>query len=289
MAPEPFTTIVIPTFNREKLLERAIRSALNQTVGCEVIVVDHGSSKGTSQVVKSFGRKVQYLRREKDDGPVFSWLDGAIRAQTPAVKLLYDDDYLEPKFLEATEPFLRNEVGFVFTKAYLRRLSDNILLDTLFMYESFETGVYAANSLFGHRVARIMISPTALLIRKSDLIDGLHAGSLPFQKSSFHGAGADHFVKLLALVRYPRLAFVNEPLCTFGHHPSSITVGAQESSVKQQQLTNVYGEVYRYFVFLKVTRALFTVLSVFVDGKLFQIMKKVMVSLRYRKIRHERT
>jgi glycosyltransferase involved in cell wall biosynthesis len=45
-------SIVITTYNRLTLLQRAIDSALTQTMPCEVVVVDDCSSDGTQAYVQ---------------------------------------------------------------------------------------------------------------------------------------------------------------------------------------------------------------------------------------------
>jgi len=45
-------TIVITTYNRLDFLKRAINSALEQTIKCEIIVVDDCSTDGTEEYVK---------------------------------------------------------------------------------------------------------------------------------------------------------------------------------------------------------------------------------------------
>ena len=65
----PDVSIVIPTFNRADLLGKAIDSGLSQSHPCEVIVVDHGSSDHTADVVAGYGEKIRYVRKNKDDGP----------------------------------------------------------------------------------------------------------------------------------------------------------------------------------------------------------------------------
>ena len=61
----PTVSAIIPAYNREGLLDDALRSAYAQ--GCEpmdVLVVDAGSTDGTARVVASFGRPVIYVRQE---------------------------------------------------------------------------------------------------------------------------------------------------------------------------------------------------------------------------------
>jgi glycosyltransferase involved in cell wall biosynthesis len=55
-------SVIIPTFNREKVLGAAIESALGQTYDAvEVIVADDGSTDGTADIVATYGPRVRYL------------------------------------------------------------------------------------------------------------------------------------------------------------------------------------------------------------------------------------
>ena len=53
---------VIPTYNREKTIRRAIDSALSQDYApTEIIVVDDGSTDNTRGVVETYGQKIRYV------------------------------------------------------------------------------------------------------------------------------------------------------------------------------------------------------------------------------------
>jgi glycosyltransferase involved in cell wall biosynthesis len=59
-------SVIIPTYNRSLLLQRAIDSALSATDRIdEIIVVDDGSTDDTAEVVRSFGPRVQYIKRQR--------------------------------------------------------------------------------------------------------------------------------------------------------------------------------------------------------------------------------
>ena len=62
----PLFSIILPTFNRRAMCERAIRSVLRQDdPDWELIVVDDGSSDGTRETVSSLGiPNVRYLWTE---------------------------------------------------------------------------------------------------------------------------------------------------------------------------------------------------------------------------------
>ena len=95
---EKTASIVIPTFNRMNFVEKAISVALNQTHPCEVIVCDHGSTDDTPEMMKKYEGKLTYIRREKDLGPHFCWLEGVLHANSEFAHILYDDDWIDETF-----------------------------------------------------------------------------------------------------------------------------------------------------------------------------------------------
>ncbi len=58
-------SVVIPLYNREKFISRAIESILNQTHSIdEIIVVDDGSSDNSLEVLKEFENKIKIITQE---------------------------------------------------------------------------------------------------------------------------------------------------------------------------------------------------------------------------------
>ena len=160
-----------------------------QTVQCEVIVVDHGSSGQTPALIDTWGQAVRHVRRDIDSGPHFSWLDGALLASHEFVRILHDDDWLDPSFMERCLSLMDSSTGFVFSAAHVTDM-DRFRMNTLFDHAFPESGIYRSRSE-RLRVANMIISPSGLLLRKRELIDGIYVDRLPFQENTFHGAGAD--------------------------------------------------------------------------------------------------
>lgn len=96
-------SIVIATYNRRRLLDRAIASALAQTHPCEVVVVDDCSSDDTPEWVAQLRRSLPierrdqlvYLRNGVNLGHSASVNRGVEVSRGDWIKLLDDDDYLD--------------------------------------------------------------------------------------------------------------------------------------------------------------------------------------------------
>jgi Glycosyltransferases involved in cell wall biogenesis len=245
------TSVVIPTFNRANLVGEAIESSLRQTVAVEVIVVNHGSTDETDQVVKGFGDRVRYIRKQVDFGPIYAWVDGVLHASGNFVKLLFDDDIMEPNFVESCEELMLEDVGFVFSMAEVHTGLGKGPVETLFTEFGRESRVAAVTGRYRRRLETQMLSPSAMLVRRADLLDSLHLGRLPLQSHTYHGAGPDHFVKLLAMLRYKKFGFVAKPLVKFRAHSGSITVAAHSDYQSSARLATTYRDVLLHYLLLR--------------------------------------
>lgn len=101
-------SIVITTYNRLNLLKRAIDSALDQTIPCEVVVVDDCSTDGTQvyvqerceRLVNAGEKRLIYHRNSENLGHSKSVNAGVELATGEWIKPLDDDDYLAPNCIE---------------------------------------------------------------------------------------------------------------------------------------------------------------------------------------------
>ncbi len=90
----PYFTVVIPTYNRAKLLKEAIQSVCNQTfTNFEVIVVDDHSTDNTKVVVNSFqDTRIKYVLNDLSTGGAGTRNAGIFRSCGKWVAFLDDDD-----------------------------------------------------------------------------------------------------------------------------------------------------------------------------------------------------
>ncbi len=268
-------SVVIPTFNRADMLNTAIDSALKQTYPCEVIVVNHGSTDNTDDVALSYGDKIKYINRKNDFGPHFAWLDGVLHANGEYIHLQFDDDWVEPDFLEKCITLFNENVGFVFSSANLYD-EDSGQMTQLFFEDWAPLSGRFPRKQFEHKILRSLISPAAAVYRKQILLDALYQGRLPLSDSEYHGVGPDCLVTLLSMLRYREIGFVKTPLATFRAHDASITIDAIRDKEKAQAIKHAYGEVKRYYAEMKFLR-LFRRLTLYQERKKIVPYFKILV------------
>lgn len=97
-------SVVITTFNRWQLLERAIFSALQQTIPCEVVVIDDASTDVTEDQIRKllfiYSERLVYHRLPENLGHSAAVNQGVKLATGDWIKLVDDDDYLAINCLE---------------------------------------------------------------------------------------------------------------------------------------------------------------------------------------------
>ena len=97
----PEVSVVIPTLNRWALVSHAVAGVLAQEdVALELIVVDDGSSDGTSERLAALGDpRLRVLRHERPMGVARARNDGLAAAAGRWTAFLDDDDYWAPRKL----------------------------------------------------------------------------------------------------------------------------------------------------------------------------------------------
>lgn len=88
----PLVSVVIPTFNRAKVVTRAIDSVLEQTYrNREVLVVDDGSTDDTADVLRSYRDRIVYIQ-QKNTGPSAARNRGIRESKGEFIAFLDSDD-----------------------------------------------------------------------------------------------------------------------------------------------------------------------------------------------------
>lgn len=160
-------SILLPTYNREHLIKRAIDSVLNQTFPYfELIIIDDASTDNTEQLVKSINDdRILYIKHEKNKGQNAAYNTGIKSAQKRESKYIAfidsDDEWL-PTMLEETYKKFQSdlELGYVYVLAGV--IKDNAskikLRDSAYLEGYIEKEVLTQSYL---------TSPTFMVVKKS--------------------------------------------------------------------------------------------------------------------------
>jgi glycosyltransferase involved in cell wall biosynthesis len=164
----PVVTAVIPTYRRPKLLERAIRSVLNQNYPHLVVAVnDNASGDETRQVVERLQQedpRIRYWCHSENIGAWPNWDFGVARVETPFYSILCDDDVLLPEFYaEAVETLERRPDAAFFCARCL--MVDSVAGAVYHRNEGWSAGNYPAGVDSASHMLRDQFGVTSVVFR----------------------------------------------------------------------------------------------------------------------------
>jgi glycosyltransferase involved in cell wall biosynthesis len=172
---KPVFSIITPTFKRQELLKRNIKSVINQTFeNYEHIIIDDANEEETAGMINSLNdSRIVLLHHENPRGAAASYNTGIRASKGEFILFLDDDDEYMPCFLKKmNERFLHSkpETGFIWTGiSRIRDIeSEEKILFSLTWPSHFETkeeGLVAATSIgngFGVCIRRECLDSTGL-------------------------------------------------------------------------------------------------------------------------------
>ena len=112
-------SLIIPVFNRQKYINRCVRSALSQIVDFEyeVIIVDDGSTPNIKEVLsKSLIEKIKIIRHKKNLGLPAALNSGIRNSSGMYISRLDSDDYISQHYLNVLKLGLENSSKKYFVK-----------------------------------------------------------------------------------------------------------------------------------------------------------------------------
>lgn len=141
----PKISIVTPSYNQAEFLERTILSVLNQNYpNMEYMVIDGGSTDGSLDIIKKYGKYLAYWVSEPDNGQEDAINKGFKRATGDIIAWQNSDDiYLPGAFSNICEAYRKHpDSDVVFGNMYLINENDVVLKDMRFVPFDLEHLVY---------------------------------------------------------------------------------------------------------------------------------------------------
>lgn len=123
-------TVVIPSWNNRELLKRCLASMRNQSVVPELLVVDDGSTDGTSEMLASEFPEVRVVRQPEVVGFAAAVNSGILACRTPYVALLNNDTEADPGWAEAGLRAMEDQPDYAFFACKMIQFDHPTLLDS---------------------------------------------------------------------------------------------------------------------------------------------------------------
>ena len=110
-------SVLIDTYNHERFIEHAVRSALDQDfppAAYEIIVVDDGSTDGTASILRAFGSRIRVLQKT-NGGQASAFNFGIPQCRGQVIAFLDGDDWWAPRKLSRLAEVFSTDssIGFV--------------------------------------------------------------------------------------------------------------------------------------------------------------------------------
>jgi len=207
---KPIVTVVITAFNRAGVVVEAVDSVFAQTfTNLELIVVDDGSSDGTSSVLEPFSDRISYHWQE-NSGPSAARNRGIELAGGDFIAFLDSDDLWKPEKLARQMEFLDSHSKYPICYT-----------DEIWIRNGRRVNQGKRHRKYGgwifHRVLPLcIISPSSVLIRKQLFDDvGKFDETLP--------ACEDYDMWIRVASKF-QVGFIPEPLIVKrGGHPDQLS------------------------------------------------------------------
>ncbi|MEA5602290.1 glycosyltransferase family 2 protein [Nostoc sp. UHCC 0252] len=221
----PKVSVIIPAYNTEAYIAKAIESALEQTLNdIEVIIVDDGSSDQTVEVAKSFSdQRLKVIVNQQNLGAAAARNRALRAAQGEWVAVLDSDDWYAPERLE--------KLVFLAEKTNADMIADDLYL----IHDGATSPWSTLIEESGERIDEILQVDIVYFV-ETDVYGqpGLHLGlSKPLFKREFlvkHGIkydeeirmGQDFWLDMKCLIKGARFFIEPKPYYFYRSRPGSL-------------------------------------------------------------------
>lgn len=240
---KPLVSVIMPVYNGEKYIRKAVESVYEQGVSLELLVIDDGSTDHTEEVLSAYeGREdFRYIKNEQNMGAAGSRNRGVGLAQGTYIAFLDADDWWEPGKLKEQLKRLE-ETGYVLcsTGRELMKADGSSTGRTIPVKEKI-----TYRELLKHN----SINCSSVILRRDV------AREFPMEHDDSH---EDYITWLKILRKYGCAAGINKPYLKYRLSEG----GKSRNKLKSAAMTY---NVYRYAGYGRIRSCIFSVLMLYME------------------------
>ncbi len=155
-------SVIIPTYNRARLIERALISVLRQTTpALEVIVVDDFSDDATPEILEEYSDRITIIRNESNRGVSFSRNVGIEAAKGDWIAFLDSDDRWDKFKLETQILFHQTNPNLQISQCDEIWIRNGVRVNPMVKHAKQGGWIFEAC------VPRCIVSPSAVIMHKN--------------------------------------------------------------------------------------------------------------------------
>jgi glycosyltransferase involved in cell wall biosynthesis/nucleoside phosphorylase len=158
----PEITAIVPVYNREQTIQRALDSILSQSYPpAAVIVVDDCSTDLTRKILENYGKKISRIYLPQNSGPSKARNEGIRHARTEWIAFLDSDDCWK-------KSKLKNQIDYLRKYPFYQILqSEEIWIRNGVRVNPCKHHKKPVGWIFEPSLERCLVSPSGVLIKKS--------------------------------------------------------------------------------------------------------------------------
>ena len=214
MNDDVLVSIIIPAYNTEKYIHRAIESSLRQThKNIELIVIDDGSKDNTLEAAKSYAEKDSRVRvYHKENGGVSSARNMGIReAHGKYITFLDSDDWLEDCAVEVLlEAQINNPDKFVSADLYFVSYDES---ENVFRRQIYDRKEEARDMTIEQTLAVINDIKFMLLHAKMYVTEAIRKYNIHFKENVHYGEDLLFNFEYICKIR--KVFYLSKPVLNF--------------------------------------------------------------------------
>jgi glycosyltransferase involved in cell wall biosynthesis len=240
-------TCVVPTFNRVALLDRALNSIFKQSqLPIETIVASNGVSAEVQLCVKKYqnsGLNIKLIETEEVVDAWNNWFNGINSVNTKYLKIVWDDDWLEPNCLEEMSSWMkRYDASAVITGAFGHINGQKY---TWYQIPEFECNNPNLMAIYSSK-RMIPNSPLAALLETKDVLSAMLYKNYPVGAITPNlVVGPDFAMNIWAVLDKRKLYFNPAPLVNMYSDGKNMTDAYSKylPSLYKKTLWNLFREI----------------------------------------------